>query len=146
VALPAHAQTSVCGGSISTTSVEEGGGSDVDIGVLFDCESCQIITGVWNSGVGVPDNIIMAIDVDRDDGLTFDIINSGVNWVWDEGDVQVPENGKDRLQYSGGTYSFVSSSIANDCQAEVTFRVVVTGSAPFFTITLSKVSIVVLDT
>ncbi|MEM7196470.1 MAG: hypothetical protein AAF402_16175 [Pseudomonadota bacterium] len=148
VILPAHATTTdmgaqplSCGTSISTQSVTNDEETDTDIAVIYDCvtQTCQLITGQWEDGEGIPANAVLAIDVDddSDDGATFDALGSGSNWTpQSSASFEPPESDQ-----SPGSYSFDLTS--NVCMTEirVQFQVAVSSTNSPRTMTLSNVSI-----
>ena len=148
VILPAHAGTTgpgtgpiSCGGPVSTRSITDDDGTDTDIAITYDCltQTCQITTGQWEQGVGIPANTVAAFDVDddSDDGATFDAIGTGSNWTPDPGGAFDPTDS----DQSPGNYSLNLTSNICMTRISVQFRVDVTSDNSPRTMTISNVAI-----
>ena len=147
VILPAHAGTTgsggqplSCGGSVATQSIIDDDGTDTDIAIVYDClmQTCQITTGQWQLGDGIPANTVAAFDVDDDeeDGATFDAIGTGSNWTPSGGGFNPTGSNQ-----SSGNYSLELTS--NVCMTRILlqFRVDVSSSNAPRTMTVSNVTI-----
>ena len=126
VVLPAHgAMTFSCSPGFLSLEDFDDGNANEDIAIVYDCNQCSLIGGSFSGG-GFPDDTVAAFDIDSFDldGMTFDLVGPGANWVWtNAGGLTHDDDGGNNPP---GTYTIAATR--GECAIAMTFTISITTS------------------